>query len=314
MDKKTIVKEGVLLLGIFVLLLVATLYLPVLSVITSLFLILPFFVFSAKYSIQASLIFGAASVLAAALAGGAGAVPLAFSFGITGLVIGTMIQKKQDKFSIFMAGGLIFLLNMVILYVMVIKLAGVNIAKEMDQAFRNSFQESVKMMDSVGQPLSDDSIKQMQEGFDFLYALMPSFFVLLAFGAVFLFITVHFPILKKLKINVPHFQPFREWKMPKSILWYYLALLLASFAAAPEKGTLWYSAHVNLMFMLQFCLVIHGLSFLFFFAYRKNWPKVLPILFTVFSFLFLPLLYLVRLLGIIDLGFNLRQHLQQKSK
>nr|WP_238942014.1 YybS family protein [Bacillus sp. REN10] len=300
------------MLALFVILLLVSIYVPGLSIISSLFLVLPFLVFSAKYSMKSSVIFGFISLLAASVAGGLGAVPLAFLFGSTGIVMGSMLRKKLDKLSIFMAGSLVFLLNIVLLYVSMIIVTGVNMATEMNEAFKRSFQESMDLMKEMGQPLPEEAAKQVQEGFAFFYALTPSLFVLFAITAVFLFMVVNFPILKKFKVDVPRFQPFRMWKMPKSILWYYLILLLLSFVAVPEVGSLWYSAYVNLMFMLQFCLIIQGISFIYFLAHVKKWSKIVPIILTIFSILFLPLLYLVRLLGIIDLGFDLRQRLQQK--
>ncbi|QQX27405.1 hypothetical protein JGZ69_07385 [Heyndrickxia sporothermodurans] len=39
----------------------------------------------------------------------------------------------------------------------------------------------------------------------------------------------------------------------------------------------------------------------------------MPVLIIIFSFLLFPLQYLVRILGIMDLGFNLRQIIKRKS-
>ncbi|WP_338752395.1 YybS family protein [Bacillus sp. FJAT-52991] len=312
MEKKKVLNEGIWMLALFMVLLLVTIYVPGLSLVSSLFLVLPFLVFSAKYPVKPSVIFGLISLLAASVVGGLGAVPLALAFGSTGIVMGSMVYKKLDKLSIFMAGSLTFLLNIILLYVSTILLTGVNMATKMNEAFKRSFQESVDLMKELGQPLPEEAVEQIQEGISFFSTLTPSLFVLVAFAAVLLFILVNFPILKKLKIDVPHFQPFRMWRMPTSLLWYYLILLLLSFVAIPEAGSAWYSTYVNLMFMLQFCLIIQGLSFFYFFAYIKKWSKAAPIVLTIFSILFLPLLYLVRLLGIIDLGFDLRQRLQQK--
>ncbi|MGM7637476.1 YybS family protein [Bacillus sp. Hm123] len=312
MEKKKVLNEGIWMLALFVVLLLVSIYVPVVSTLSSLFLVLPFLVFSAKYSLKSSVMFGLISLLVASVVGGLGAVPLAFMFGSTGIVMGSMVYKKLDKLSIFIAGSLTFLLNIILLYVSTILLTGVNVVTEMNESFKRSFQESIGLMEELGQPLPEEAVKQFQEGFAFFNTLTPSLFVLFALTAVFLFTLVNFPILKKLKIDVPHFQPFRMWRMPKSILWYYLILLLLSFVAILEVGSLWYSAYVNLMFMLQFCLIIQGLSFFYFFADVKKWPKIVPIILTILSIVFLPLLYLVRLLGIIDLGFDLRQRLQQK--
>ncbi|GLY08812.1 YybS family protein [Pseudobacillus badius] len=311
MDNNKLMTEGVKMGVLFVVLFALSLYIPALGTIASLFLLLPFLVYSAKYSVRAATGFGAICLLVSLLLGGVTAVPFALLFILPGTVMGMMVQKNRDKFSIFMAGSLLFLLNIVVLYAMVMGMPG-DQAVNISESFRQSYEESAKMMESLGTPLPEEAVEQAQEVFDYLLALMPALLVLFSMGSMLVMMAISFPIAKKLGVDVPKFKPFREWQVPKSILWYYIILLLASLIALPEKGTMWYFSYINIMFMLQFCLLIQGLSFLYFTAHLKKWPQIIPILITVFSILILPLLYIVRLLGIIDLGFDLRQRLQRK--
>ncbi|KAB7707611.1 DUF2232 domain-containing protein [Bacillus aerolatus] len=312
MENKKIITEGVKMAGVFVILFILSLYIPLLGIVTSLFLLLPFLVYSAKQPVRAAVSFAAICVMISLLIGGLAAVPFVLPFILTGTVIGIMIQKKQDKFSLFMAGSFIFLLSMVVLYVTAMGLAE-DEAASIGESFKQSYQDSAELMESLGQPLPEEVIQQAQELFDYLMALMPSLLVLFSLASTLIMMAVNFPIAKKMAVDVPRFKPFREWHVPKSILWYYVILLLASLIIEPEKGSMWYFSYINIMFMLQFCLLLQGLSFLYFAAHLKKWPKIIPILLTVFSILILPLLYLVRLLGIIDLGFDLRQRLRRKS-
>lgn len=297
---------------IFAVLFTLTLYIPALGIIASLFLLLPFVVYGAKYPARTAISFAAICLIISLLLGGLSAVPLALLFIMTGTIMGNMVQKKRDKFSIFMAGSLIFLLNIVVLYVTVMGMAG-DQAVDISESFKQSYNDSAKLMESMGNPLPEAALEQAQEVFDYLTALMPSLLVLFSLGSILIIMAINFPIAKKMGVDVPKFKPFREWHVPKSILWYYIILLLLSLIAVPEKGSMWYFSYINIMFMLQFCLLLQGLSFLYFIAHSKKWPKIIPILLTVFSILVLPLLYIVRLLGIIDLGFDLRQRLQRKS-
>lgn len=305
------VTEGVKMAIIFVILLTLSLYIPVIGVIASLFLLLPFFVYSAKYPAQAAVSFAVISLLISLILGGLPAVPFALLFAATGTLMGSMVQRKRDKFSVFMAGSLIFLLNIVVLYAVIMGLAG-DQAANVSEAFKQSYEDSAKLMEEMGSPLPETAVEQAQQVFDYLLALMPSLLVLFSLGSVLVIMAINFPIAKKMAVDVPRFKPFREWHVPKSILWYYIILLLASLIAVPEQGSMWYFSYVNVMFMLQFCLLLQGLSFLYFTAHLKKWPKIIPVLLTIFSILILPLLYIVRLLGIIDLGFDLRQRLQRK--
>ncbi|WP_083800963.1 DUF2232 domain-containing protein [Bacillus sp. m3-13] len=44
-----------------------------------------------------------------------------------------------------------------------------------------------------------------------------------------------FLFIKRLKVKVSPFPPFRELMLPKSLLWYYLIVLILSIMA-PEEG------------------------------------------------------------------------------
>lgn len=307
------ITEGALMLAIFTILLLISLYVPLLWAISSLFLILPFLIYSAKYPVNYSVLLIVISTALSGLVGGILTIPLALSNSTTGVVMGSLIKKRKEKFVIYVAGSFTFLLNVLLQYVAAIMLFDFNFMSELNRTLKSSFKESTALMEKLGQTIPENTEEQLMASVDMFQTLMPSLIVLFSFLSVLILILVNFPILKRLGMDVPVFEPFRNWQLPKSILWYYLFLLLGAFIAFPEKGTMWYSAYTNLMFMLQLCLLIQGLSFIFFYAYLKKWTKAIPIFIAVFSILMLPLLYLVRLLGIIDLGFDLRQRLQSKK-
>lgn len=97
--------------------------------------------------------------------------------------------------------------------------------------------------------------------------------------------------------------------MPKSLLWYYLIIMVASLFIDPSDGIA-YTIAINLMFCLQFFVMLQGYSFLFFISDLKKWNKAIPVIIVIFSIL-LPFASIVapfvRILGIIDLGFSLRK-------
>lgn len=106
--------------------------------------------------------------------------------------------------------------------------------------------------------------------------------------------------------------PFREWKLPQSIVWYYLIVIVLGMMNL-EKGSLPYLAVINLSALLQLLLIIQGLSFVYYFFHKKGFSIGFPITITVFT-IFIPyLLQLVRILGIIDLGFALRGRIKGSS-
>ncbi|WLR55155.1 DUF2232 domain-containing protein [Mesobacillus subterraneus] len=156
-------------------------------------------------------------------------------------------------------------------------------------------------------------IKQFEAMIDMMEVLMPSMFVMASFLIVFLLQLVSFPFLKRFGIQVPTWGPFRDLNLPKSILWYYLIAMIAALIMQPEKGTYWFWAISNLTFILQMLMVLQGLSFVFYVTHIKRYPKAVPIIIIIVTFLLPFVLYIVRILGIIDLGFDLRKRLGEKK-
>ncbi len=66
----------------------------------------------------------------------------------------------------------------------------------------------------------------------------------------------------------------------------------------------------NVLMLTGIFMALQGLSFIFYYAYVKNITKALPVM-SVLLTIFVPFifLHLVRLLGIIDIGFALRDRI-----
>jgi len=67
----------------------------------------------------------------------------------------------------------------------------------------------------------------------------------------------------------------------------------------------------NLLMIVGIALMLQGFSFIFYFAHIKRIAKAVPILIVIATILFPGiLLYFIRILGIIDIGFRLRGRLK----
>lgn len=304
--------EGALFLAIFAILLLITLYIPVLGMIVNFFLALPFIMFSAKYDRKSSFIFLVGSILISMIVGTVLAIPIALSYGLTGIVMGDFIREKKSRAAGFIAGSFVFLISLVVEYAAAIVFFQMDFIKETMGMFQESLKQSTAMLEGIGQSPDPAMLEQFQEGIQMLEVLVPSLFALASFMIVFLIQLASFPIIKRFGIQVANWQPFRKLKLPKSLLWYYIIVLFASIIFNPEEGNYWYIALVNLSFILQFFMLLQGLSFVFFISYEKDLPKFIPVLITILIFIIPILLYIVRILGIIDLGFDLRKRVEKK--
>lgn len=303
--------EGAVLLAIFAVLLLISLYLPVISVVSTFFLALPFIMFAAKNSRMMAMAFMTGGILLSLIIGSIMGIFIALIFGVTGTVIGICIRENKGRASSFIAGTLVFLAALLLQYAAAVALFDFNFIKKSIGMMEESLETSKGVLEGFGQN-ADKAIEQLTAGLKMLETLTPSLFVMTSVISVFIIQLISFPIAKRFGIKIEGFKPFRELNLPKSILWYYLVTIIASFLFNPAEGSYWFMALVNVAFILQIFMVIQGMSLIFFFSHLKGWPKAVPVLAAVFTFLMPFLLYIVRILGIIDLGFDLRQRLGKK--
>ena len=309
--------EGAVLLAAYAVLILITVYIPVFGAIISLFLSVPFILFGAKNTRMSSFVFFIGACFISIIVGAVLALPLTFSFGLTGLVIGHFFQEKKSRLSTFIAATLVFLVTIIVQYVGFIALFQFNFMKEMIASIKEMINSSMIMMEELGQGIDVTNyvamLKEFSDSLPFIEVLTPSLFVTTALFSVLLIEVVSLPIVKRFGVKFAARKPFRELTLPKSILWYYLITMLAILMIKPSEGSYWYIAFMNISFILQLLMVIQGLAFIFYFCYQKGIPKALPIFAAILTFLMPLFLSIVRILGIIDLGFELRKRLEKNK-
>ncbi|ONK22980.1 hypothetical protein BLX87_13240 [Bacillus sp. VT-16-64] len=303
--------EGALMLAVFAVLMFLSVYVPVIAFITSLFLILPFLLYSAKHPLKHAFLILIGAIAMSAIIN-IMFVPIAILYGTTGLVMGYCIRSGKSKLISYMASSMVFLGNIVLFYIAAVILLEINLMDELIKSFRSSGESYAELMKSLGQVPNEQVTQQIEEMIKLLKALAPSLLIGVSFLTVILLMAVNFPILKRVGVNVPQFSPFRTLKFPRSILWYYLITIIISLVADLEEGTYLYMVVMNGTYILQMILFIQGLAFIFYYSYLKSWPKAIPIMATVMTFLWPIFFSIVKLLGIIDLGFDLRERLAKK--
>ncbi|PPA68496.1 YybS family protein [Jeotgalibacillus proteolyticus] len=299
--------EGAVLVAFFAVLLLISIYIPPLALVVNLFLVLPYIIYSSKYPLKSTLIMVAAGIGVSGIIGSLLAIPLAIAYSTTGAAIGWMIKENKSKLMIFLVSTVIFLFHAITQYVISIFLLGINVIEEMFTVMDETYERFLAMSESSG-----IDVAELQSNWtthmNTIEMLLPT---LLVFGVavmVWIIITVNLPIAKRFSIQVPKFTPFRELSLPKSVIWYYLIILITTLVSSPEQGSLYAMAVLNLQVGLEIILILQGLSFIHFFAHLKGWGKGLIVLLTIFGIVLSPF---TRILGIIDLGFDLRKRLQQ---
>lgn len=307
--------EGAVLLAVFTVLLLMSLYIPVFGVLLTFVLPLPFILFAAKNKRSDSIVFFIAGLLFSLIVGTVISIPITLAFGLTGLVIGDFIREKKERSVTFIGGTLTFLVVSILIYAAMNVLFNINFVEEMTKVMDESIEMSRSVVDSIGAGAADteELFTQLETAMKTMETLIPSILVMMSLSTAFIIQLIAFPIVKRFGVVVTKWNSFADLTFPKSILWYYLITIFATLMMNPEEGTFWYMALLNLSFILQMLMVIQGLSFVFFFSRLKGWPKAAPVIILILT-VFMPIfLYIIRILGIIDIGFDLRKRLDKRD-
>lgn len=303
--------EGAILLAIYIVMLLLFLYVPLIGTIISFILPVSFIYFSSKNHLKDSLLLLVAATILTFIVGGIFSIPITIAYGSTGIVIGWFIKEKKDRVIQYLSATVVFLVNLVLIYAISVVFLKVNIFDELIEILNESVEQSENILKMMGQSVDQNITESLNELVSIIQTLLPTFLVMAAALVVLLMIMICIPIVRKLGIDVEKAPPFRELSMPKSLLWYYLIVMLITLFVDLEKGTYIYTTIFNLFYILQTLMLIQGISFLFYYSHKKKMSIAIPIIGTIFSFLIPILSSFIRILGIIDLGFNLRQRISK---
>lgn len=223
--------------------------------------------------------------------------------------MGIFLYNKKSAFAVLLGGSLANAVTLVSIYVVMIVFFGVDPVSFLV----NQLTEQINAMtDAMSFMFQDQGMKQIElitQTLELIPMLTPMLIV--AIGAMYALVIelVSTPILRRLGGHFPKWVPFRNWGFPKSIFWYYILTLLGVMFTSEESSGALYVVCINLYYMLELAMVIQGLSFIFFYFHSKKVHKSIPILISIFGMIIIS--PLISILGIIDIGFDLRKRMKK---
>ncbi|TGB01241.1 YybS family protein [Halobacillus salinus] len=308
------ITEGALMTGVYLLLLLVIIFTP--SIVGSVIIFalpVPFIFYSYRYNWKPGLIMLVASLIFTVLFATALSLPATLFAGVGGLFLGSALHQKRTAYETWAVGSVGFSIGFLLLYLSTQLLFSMNWSEEIQDGLNRSLDMTESMFGSLLSSENQEQLDVFRESINMLPDLIPSGLVTVGIMVAFIAQWLSYKVINRLERKQFRFPAFQDLKWPTSILWYYFIALIMNYFVSAGDGVL-YLAVINLFVLTGFLLVLQGFSFVFFYANKKKWPKVIPILIVVFSLL-LPqlLLYLVRILGIIDLGFSLRERIEDKK-
>lgn len=306
--------EGAILLAAFTVLLLITVYVPVIGPLIGLVLPMPFIMFSTKNNLKNIIAFFAAAIVISFITSSFLGLSFMLLYGAVGAVIGYMLQKNQSRASILIACTLTFIIGLVILYASSVAFFKVDFIHEFTKALKESTKISSDMLKSLGQEEKVELLQKQNENLiQLLETLAPSLLIMVSLFFVFMIQWVCFPIVKRFGTPVQPWGKLRNLSLPKSLLWYYLIDLGSLMLFHPEEGTYLYLALINARYILEWFIVLQGISCVLFILHQRSGAKGLGVFIVILSFMIPIVHYIIMLVGITDLGFDFRKRFMKKE-
>jgi uncharacterized protein YybS (DUF2232 family) len=224
---------------------------------------------------------------------------LAFFFLVPSIAMGHLYKKGSPARTAILVGFIIILVQLLLELVLFATQFNIDLTAELT----SQLTESLKQLEAAGfSPAgwtSETSIAFVAS----IVNMLPMLLLLM----VFLFTIVTHGLsrlaLRTVDIQASALPQAKTWRLPKSLVLYYLIAMVASFFISQDGGY-WYVVVSNLVPILHIVFAVQAIGFFFFLADAKKWSRVVPILLSIPVFLFPPF-YLI---GLLDVAFPLRKY------
>lgn len=311
-EKKNKVKQGIQLGGIFLILMAVTLFIPGVELVTLFVAPIPFVVFASRYNLKSSLIFGLIVMMITFVVTPVVfivSLPLTVMAILAGTMIGQTIYSKRHPYETWVQGTLGFTMGLTFLFFLLESMPDFSLIGQIQAAITESLSMSQMLLEPLGLAFTADELIQLEQQMLMYIDLLPTVFIFIATAMAFITQWISYKVLNGKTSRRLGFPPFYKFKLHQSILWiYFLSIIIGWFGLDPTST---FSILVfNVTTLLGILFSLQGFSFVLYYTHVKKKPKIIAILIIVFSIIFLPVgLYLMRMLGIIDIGFMLRKKL-----
>ncbi|EHS54876.1 DUF2232 domain-containing protein [Paenibacillus sp. Aloe-11] len=118
------------------------------------------------------------------------------------------------------------------------------------------------------------------------------------------------PALSSLDVPVRKMKPAREWRLPRALIWYYLLAIVIEWIASSSNGSWIQMVSISMLPLVHACFTIQTIGFVYFWMHSRKMSSVIALLLSLVVLIVPPL----RIIGIIDLAFPLREAITRSKK
>lgn len=312
--KTSAVAHGGIALAVYMILLFVFLYVPLLYLITIFILPLPFTLHTYRFGLKSGLMAGLAALLLHFMLAPLPTIFVTLLAVSVGTTMGTFYVRQKGSFAPILAGTLACLGNYLFMIVVLNVLFDTNVISMIQSTSTDMIQQMKAMMSELQIPIDDQQIQFFDQYTQWIGSIFPALMIISSAAMAGLHHVLGRPLLSRMGVQIERLPPLRDWRLPKSLLAYYiitLGLILFGFA---QEGNALFLIVANLHPILEILLYIQGLSVIAYYSYQKNMGRTLPVIAVILTFLLAPWVTpLIRIIGIFELGIGLRKIMKSKE-
>ena len=277
----------------------------------------PFMILEIKQGFREALLgvlFG--SVFVFMLFGSIPAFMYALEFGFLGVTFGYISGRTEKGIDFTLLSVIASITAKIILLVTFTNLSGMNPFTMSPETALEIVSSFASKLSSGGIGASDEIIKNYSLAMaETVSLLMPS--MIIFFSAIDTFATywaVSYMITRSGGKPLPSLPKFETWRFPKNLFWALVAAVIMDLAgkAFPEERV-YRVVSANLMEVLRAIFMLEGLSLCWYYMSSRRIARVLKLTFSLFGVLFSPVSYILSMVGIFDIWYDLRTRIRGKK-
>ncbi|MDD4750175.1 MAG: DUF2232 domain-containing protein [Synergistaceae bacterium] len=256
------------------------------------------------------------SVFVFMLFGSLPAFMYALEFGVLGVVFGYISGRTEKGIDFILLSVTASIIAKIILLVTFTSISGMNPFAMSPETAMEIVSSLASKLSSGGIGASDEIIKNYSLAMvETVSLLMPS--MIIFFSAIDTFATywtVSYFIRRSGGEPLPSLPKFETWRFPKNLFWALAAAVIMDLAgkAFPDERV-YTVVSANLMEVLRAIFMLEGLSLCWYYMSSRRIAKVIKVIFSLFCILFSPVSYILSMVGIFDIWYDLRTRIRGKK-
>lgn len=309
--------EGALMAVLTAILALVGIYIPLLNLLTNLVWTIPVVLVTVRHGLLTGVMsITVAGFLIFMLSSPVTALYMILLFGGLALVYGYAFHKGFNPGITLAAGAVTVIISLIIASVFSFLVTGIN-PLDMAGIMKESMESTIDLYKQLGffekygaQGFTEESVRQTLRVFvQTITLFIPAIIILYGLTSAFINYIISQKILLKLKIEVPRLTPFMYWRLPWWTVWGFILGFGANLAGPYLQNQTLVLIGSNILMAYSPLLFVLGLSVASFFLHKYFKGELIYRFFLIlFIFFFFRMaVYILTIMGLVDLIFNYRR-------